>query len=328
MVWPILVISLILLGYSLVQFARTDSYEGSSFSRDLYCGTFRFIDQTCDMNNNWVAKDTTVDRYILVKGTDSTAILDIVGARTVLRFGTGVATPSNPITCVQGADGVDGEQGETGATGDKGEPGATGAAGICTVGDTGPAGPAGAQGIQGIQGVQGIQGIQGIPGTSGFSNAYLGVFDSRITQTVPSTSTATPMFMENTISSRGVSVVEGPGDPSGRPSYITFANNGIYNIQFSSQLYHQGGAGSGKNMFIWLRHNGVDVPYSATDVSVDTNTPHVVAAWNFVVEALAGQTYQLMWSSDNIHIQMPVYANQPPVPGIPSVILTVTQVGA
>lgn len=291
------------------------------------------------MNNNWVAKDTTVDRYILVKGTDSTAILDTVGARTVLRFGVGVATAIQPITCVEGAvgatgaQGAQGETGATGATGAQGETGATGATGLCgPTGPTGPQGPAGATGAQGIQGVQGTQGIQGLPGTSGFTNAYLGVFESRVTQSVQTEDTPTPMTFESTVQSRGVSITN---DPNGKPSEITFTNSGTYNIQFSSQMNNTGGGGSGKLTAIWLRRNGVDVEYSATRVTVNTNSPYVVAAWNFVVSANAGDNYELYWASTNTHIVMPaipasIYSGPGTTtrPGVPSIILTVTQVGA
>jgi len=53
-----------------------------------------------------------------------------------------------------------------------------------------------------------------------------------------------------------------------------------------------------------------------------------VAAWNWIVEGLANDYFQIMWSSPDT--DMRIYAegpqSNPTRPGIPSVILTVSQV--
>ena len=53
----IFVATLLLLGLTILIYKQSAPYQGSSFSRNIYCGTFRFIDKSCDLNNNWVAKD-------------------------------------------------------------------------------------------------------------------------------------------------------------------------------------------------------------------------------------------------------------------------------
>lgn len=357
----LLVLALILLGLALLFYRGSSSYQGSSFSRNVYCGTFRFFDKSCDLNNNWVARDAKTKEYVVVQGTDNTTLLDTVGARTVLEF-TRDASGSTAIFCQAGATGATGSSGATGATGsagatgatgatgstgatgatgatgsqgiqgpqgETGATGATGAPGVCTVGDTGPQGPPGPQGdpgAQGIQGVQGIQGIQGPPGASGMASAYYGTFQSDVTQTLAE-NTSGPWQFEVTDSSNGVSIIN---DGSANPTNIHIANAGIYNIQFSTQFHHIGGGGSGKQTTIWLRKNGIDVPWTATHVNVDTNTPYTVAAWNFVVPASPGDNFQLIWATDNASIQAEAFPAQiAPFahPAIPSVILTVTQSG-
>ena len=115
--------------------------------------------------------------------------------------------------------------------------------------------------------------------------------------------------------------------PNTSKIYVDY--DGVYNIQFSAQLVHTGGGGSGNVVSIWLRKNGIDVPWSNTNITVPSNAPYVVAAWNFMIDLLSGQYIQLMWSSDNAAFE--IYADPGPItlpvrPNIPSVILTVQQV--
>lgn len=110
-------------------------------------------------------------------------------------------------------------------------------------------------------------------------------------------------------------------------SKITFVKAGKYNIQFSAQLYHRSGGGSGKHVDIWFAKNGIDIPFSNTRLDVDTNTPYQVAAWNYFVNAAAGDYYQIMWTTANASIVIEHGDAGTPHPETPSVIITVNQVG-
>lgn len=158
----------------------------------------------------------------------------------------------------------------------------------------------------------------GIPGPPGGFGAY-GSWYSTVDQ-INTLDTPLAVTVNNTDFTSGVSMVGN--------SQITFAAAGKYNIQFSLQLHHLSGGGSGKMVDIWLAKNGIAVPDTNTKVSMDTNTPYKVAAWNFFVDAAAGDYYQLMWATDNVSIII----EQEPVGTIhsatPSVIITVNQVGA
>ena len=188
----------------------------------------------------------------------------------------------------------------------------------------GAQGPMGPQGIQGVQGLQGLQGIQGEPGTPGsVANTYYGSWYSAITQTALS-GVKTRMYYEvPLINNKGVHTAIGS---DGKYSDIVFEHDGVYNLQFSAQLRNLGGAGSGQNFIIWLGSNGSDVPMSATDVAVNSNGPWVVASWNFFITAKAGDTAQLFWQNDKNSLVIQATPSNG-VPGIPSVILTVNQVG-
>lgn len=107
---------------------------------------------------------------------------------------------------------------------------------------------------------------------------------------------------------------------------IVAENTGLYNYQFSLQL--SSSSASTKNIWIWPRIDGQDVPNSATRISVSTNNGSLVAAWNFIFSMIPGRYFELMWAVDDLTL----FLDNPPVtnfcPAIPSVILTVSQVNS
>lgn len=310
----LLAVALLLLGIGIFVYKGSPNYNGSSLSRNIYCGAFRFFDKSCDLNNNWVAKDTKTKEYVVVQGTDNTALLDAVGARTVLEF-TRDSSQSTAIICQAGAAGA------TGATG------ATGAAGVCTKGDTGPQGPPGPQGDQGIQGIQGsqgtqgIQGIQGPAGASGMASAYFGSFYDLQDQSVSALNTGQPVLIRNTDATvtNGFSVVNN--------SQITAVNSGKYNVAFSFQVHHRSGGGSGSDLEVWLVKNGSAIPDSNTRLHIDSNSPYDVAAWNFFVSLNAGDNVEIYWATNNFNIVLEHNTGSMGGPVIPSTIVTINQVG-
>jgi hypothetical protein len=111
-------------------------------------------------------------------------------------------------------------------------------------------------------------------------------------------------------------------------SRITMTNSGKYNLAFSAQLYQTNNTG---NVNIWLNKNGSPVANTNTKVTMNSNNHYLVAAWNFFVDSAANDYYQIMWSSSstNTSIQYDPEAtiNGNVHPAIPSIILTVNQVG-
>lgn len=186
----------------------------------------------------------------------------------------------------------------------------------------GPQGPQGPQGIQGIQGVQGIQGIQGPAGLNGVG--YHGSFYDTTTQTVTSGQVKAMEF--NSTDSAATSGFSITNNTLGRPTRITAANTGVYNLQFSAQLNRTTG-GNSKQIDIWIAINGTPVSDSATGLNVQANANKLVAAWNWFVPLTAGQYVEIMWTQDDsIEILAQTASGVIPV-GIPSVIATINQVG-
>ena len=226
---------------------------------------------------------------------------------------TGDIGPTGP-TGPQGIQGVTGPTGPTGAQGIEGPTGPTGPTGAAST-VTGPTGPTGAIGVTGPTGATGPTGGTGAGGALG----YWGSFWSTANQTAAATNTAYAITLNNTdANSNGVSIVSN--------SRVTFAYEGVYDLQFSAQLHNNSGGGSGDIVNIWLRKNGTNVPDSDTKVSCPTNNPYVVPAWNFTLKLLAGDYLELIWSTNNTSISLDTDVASGIHPAIPSVIVTAEQV--
>jgi hypothetical protein len=139
----------------------------------------------------------------------------------------------------------------------------------------------------------------------------------------PDANTIAAVKLNTTDISRDVSVVN---DTSSDPTRILFSNPGVYNIEFSAQLFRESG-GAIKEITIWLRKNERDLPDTATRVTVQANARYLVAAWNFFVEVNADDYVQLMWVQDDaISMEYLPEDTVTPHPAIPSVIVTVAYV--
>ena len=150
------------------------------------------------------------------------------------------------------------------------------------------------------------------------STGYVGSFYDTTTQTNPSASGVNKLKINTSVISDGVQIVE--------LTKIKILHTGNYNIQFSAQL-DKTDSGS-DTVDIWLSKNGVDEDNTNTRLFVDGNNTKYVASWNWVVSASANDYFEIKWFSPDV--AMRVYAEGPQTnpsrPGIPSVILTVTQV--
>jgi len=155
------------------------------------------------------------------------------------------------------------------------------------------------------------------------ASGYYGAWQDNVTQTAVATNTGYPMIFRTTDLSNGVTVVTNGANLT----RITFANTGIYNLQFSSQFQNTHNAD--EDVTIWLRLNGVDVPGSAGLLSVPSKhgsvNGHTIAGWNYLLSVVAGQYYELVWSTTNTLVTMEYYAAGSPPPSASSVIMTVTQ---
>mgnify|MGYP003663801881 CR=1 FL=1 len=148
---------------------------------------------------------------------------------------------------------------------------------------------------------------------------YYGAFSDVTDQTAAVINTGYPMLLGVTDLTNGVTIVSG--------SRITIANTGIYNIQWSGQLTNPTAAEH--DVTIWLRKNGVDVPGSAGIVLVPKKhglfDGHTLPSWNYLIDPIAGDYYEFVWSTENISVYISFEPAGSPPPSTASVIVTVTQ---
>lgn len=111
---------------------------------------------------------------------------------------------------------------------------------------------------------------------------------------------------------------------------ITFAEAGVYNIQFSLQFLNYTSALD--DVTVWFRVNGADVSESASVQQVGTKHGSrpgaVILALNILQSVNAGDDMQLYWNSASGNTVLGTFpAGAAPVyPTAPAAILTVTQV--
>ena len=125
------------------------------------------------------------------------------------------------------------------------------------------------------------------------SLTYYGSFYDTTIQSITSVTDTYVVIIGSTDSSNGVYIVDG--------SKMTFANAGIYNIQFSVQFTNN--TSLIQKADIWLKKNGVDI--SASNSKYSINEKHggenggTIAAINFIAALVAGDYIQLAWHADD-----------------------------
>jgi len=186
--------------------------------------------------------------------------------------------------------------------------GPAGSSGSGSAGATGPAGPAGPTGNAGPK------------GADGFIPKYGSFYDTTDQTSSP---TGKGMTLNQTVASNGVSI-----DPVDS-SKIVFSTAGVYNIQFSAQMFKT--TTGNQQADIWLKVGETNVPWSnsAIDIVANRNSKvgAFVAAWNFMVNVQAGQSAQIYWASTDPSMTIESVDATNGIPAIAGLIVTVQQVG-
>jgi len=145
-----------------------------------------------------------------------------------------------------------------------------------------------------------------------------GSFFSTQTQAATVINTAKAITYNNADPAYGV--YRDPADSS----KIKVTRPAIYNVQFSIQVDKTSG-GTGR-LYIWPAINGTNVANSASLIQIQGNNAEIFSAANFFLPLSNGDYFQLYFSVDALDVQLQNFAAAPPVPAIPSIILTVMQV--
>lgn len=158
-----------------------------------------------------------------------------------------------------------------------------------------------------------------------FINLPFGAFYDTTDQTAASTTTAYAITINTTSLSNNVSIVDN--------TKLTFATDGVYNIQFSIQLSNNDNAT--QDIDIWFSKNGTDIANSNSRFGLaprkSAGDPyHVIGSLNFVESFSADDYVELYWRTSNTNAYIEYYSapSSPTRPAIPSVILTATFVSS
>lgn len=153
------------------------------------------------------------------------------------------------------------------------------------------------------------------PYTPQVRQASWGTFSDSTSQTAAATNTAYAVTFNTTDLDGGVT-------RGATTSQIIIPRTGVYNFQFSAQLNKT--SASAKKLWIWAAVDGVAIPNSATEMTLAGSNAAIVAAWNWVLLVPAGSYFSIMWSTNDTACYIQSIVATAPVPGIPSILLTVT----
>lgn len=148
-----------------------------------------------------------------------------------------------------------------------------------------------------------------------------GSFTDLTDQTLAATNTPTPLKLNTTEISNGVTIVN---DGSGNPTRITVAQAGFYQIAVSNQ--YTSSNSSLKDVQTWLRVNGTDVTDSNSYVSLNGNGVNVIFSTTYSLSLNAGDYVQVMWASNDTAVSINYIAATGYSPASPSTIVSVTQI--
>lgn len=109
------------------------------------------------------------------------------------------------------------------------------------------------------------------------------------------------------------------------PSEIQVDNAGLYNVQFSAQVFRTSGS-SNREIDIWFKVNGTDVLDSNTRMSIKDNSVYHVASWNIFLNLIASDIVEIYWFVNDADIELRAEAATAFVPATPSIIATITRI--
>lgn len=146
---------------------------------------------------------------------------------------------------------------------------------------------------------------------------YYGIFAITIDYTPAVINTAYALPFDTTRLSNGVVI----GTPTSR---LVVPQSGLY--QFNATIQLISSSAVNKNVWIWFRANGVDIPNSARIVTVSVNNAYTPVSLNEAVSLAANGYVELMFASDSVNVTIDDVPATAFAPAAPGVVIEVTQV--
>jgi len=241
-------------------------------------------------------------------------------------IGTGPTGPSGPIgetgptgpfgTGPTGPTGVQGLTGPTGFTGPQGFTGTTGPTGV--QGLTGPTGSTGPSGITGATGPTGVQGLIGPTGAVSIGTNVAASYyrDTTFGITGPGFTGTTFSYNQTAVQIGGITLSSG--------SQITVPKTGVYEAWYSLQSSFIGG-GSSQFLYIWLRINGIDVPWTNGRIEVNSNNGDSLPIVPYILTLNAGDYIEFVAEGTSGDFEG-LAVTGVPGPDIPSLIVGIKEI--
>lgn len=146
---------------------------------------------------------------------------------------------------------------------------------------------------------------------------YYGIFAKTADTSPAAINTAYPITFDTTRLSNGVVI-------GGTTSQIIVPESGLY--QFVANIQFTSGSSSSKNIWVWFRKNGTDIPNSARLVTSDVNNGYVPIIVNEAVSLAANGYVELVYAADSTNVTIDAVASTAFSPAAPAVVLEVTQI--
>ena len=159
-----------------------------------------------------------------------------------------------------------------------------------------------------------VDGLQMTPPQREFKRSRYGSFYDTTTQVATVINTATAITFNTTDLSQGVFL--------STTSRVMVDTVGIYDFQISIQLDKTSGGTA--EFYVWFRLNGVDVTDSASQIRLQGNNAEIFSSLNYFFDLKSGDYVEIMFSVTDVSVQVAATAAAAPHPGIPSIILTVS----
>jgi len=146
---------------------------------------------------------------------------------------------------------------------------------------------------------------------------YYGVFSKTTDATPAATNTAYTLTFDNTDISNGVTI----GAPTSR---IVVPASGLYQLEARVQI--SSGNSSKKDVYVWFRKNGTDVPNTTRIVTSDVSNGYVTVALTETISLAASDYIEMAYAASDTNVTIDSVASTAFSPAAPAIILTVTQV--
>lgn len=145
---------------------------------------------------------------------------------------------------------------------------------------------------------------------------YYGTFTKDDSQTPAATNTAYPITFTATQIANGVSI----GTPASR---IAVIESGLYTCVATVQI--TSGNSSAKNIWVWFRKNGVDIPSTSRVVTSDINNGYVPITVSDTISLGAGEYIEVVFAASDTGVTLSTIPATAFAPAAPAVLFSVTQ---